>query len=1368
MARVPVLIARARRHPMLTAALLAVALVAILIMAARVWITSDSGRRFVESQINGRNVAGYGRIAVAGLDGDPLSVARLNRLTITDSEGIWIEFEDVRLEWSPYRLFDRTIDIESLEIANARVVRRPVRQPQPAGEGVHWSLRLGRFSLDTISIEEGVAGVASQSSVAGSMQSDASEGSILTFALTPLGTGRDRIDLEATWGAGKQFELKLEAESPAGGTLGALAGVDATNGLELHATAAGTFDNAIGEARLTIAGNDAIMAAGKIEAGELVATARVDATGMPIPDDWRRVIGLGADVSLSATIKDGAATFLFDGQFASGDLDLAGEFVIAQRKLTGPLIVQADLSSLQPFSELPLGITLDGVVESVHDNPSFEGNVRAVNAGNPSLPFEALAGPVQVTLRGDDVSFRADLTALGALRENARAAAVMGPAPQLTARGVFTRSAGVLQLTEASLFLPRGNVSAAGTANTKDGTIDVSGAIDVELGALTDGVAGRAKGVYSAKGSPASINVSTTVGLSALSGFPQSLAPFFESASRLDVALAIEGANVTARSARFRSDGIDVRAAGALAGERAPNITFDGTQGLPLMLGDTFVDLARFQGAIARSSRGLQVSATSEGGSLKWGQRTVQNVSARADLTLSDGAISGPVEARGISDQTPVRVSGQLRQAPADMQLSELKGQIGPISFAGNVSQSSEDGLSVDVSGAANGLSLPVGSAETATFSLRAVQSDGAKLEILASVSGRGLNLEGFGPIDLIDAKVNSVGDGYAFKTLVKSSQRRRPLDVRLTGKASLEDGTLGGTLTIDGSALGSPISTRTPIVWQSGPSPALTADLALLGGTLRADMSGESRPTLGFELDALEGKALFAALGLPDVNATIGGRGSFQPMGDQPQGNFQLAASSEVSGLATSVEMALAGELDARALRLSGNAVYGGRLVLNGTGALPVRATQGRFVALNRSAPVQGMATLSGDLGALSTAAQAYDQDVGGNIQGRATVSGTLANLQVTATNQISDGKYELGLTGLHLVRLNITAGFGDGTLSVELSGSGANGGTLRANGEVRSGSGQIKAELVRLLIYERLGNRVRVSGPLAITETETERLISGTLAIDEARGSLDSLPSSRTRPLEVRWKEDVAIEEARPVLEKPLRIDIRAESSRRIFVTGRGLSSEWGIDMRATGTPTAPSLNGTATLVRGELDLAGRPFLFDRGVVRFDGPVENARVDLSAVRSVNGFSARMDMTGPPAAPRFAFTSSPELPQDEILSRLLFGRSSIDLSALEAAQLGASVARLTGQGSAFDPLGQLQAAIGLDRLSVGIDESGQTEVGVGQFIADSVYLELKSTGASGNAVALEWEPAPQIAVTSETRIDGDTRLSIRWKKDYD
>ena len=93
-------------------------------------------------------------------------------------------------------------------------------------------------------------------------------------------------------------------------------------------------------------------------------------------------------------------------------------------------------------------------------------------------------------------------------------------------------------------------------------------------------------------------------------------------------------------------------------------------------------------------------------------------------------------------------------------------------------------------------------------------------------------------------------------------------------------------------------------------------------------------------------------------------------------------------------------------------------------------------------------------------------------------------------------------------------------------------------------------------------------------------------------------------------------------------------------------------------------------------------------------------------------------------------------MPQDEILSQLLFNTSTSKLSPLQLAQIGAALASLSGATSGFDPLERLRTTFGLDRLSVGSDSSGNPTLQAGRYLARGVYVgaQQSATGSGTQA----------------------------------
>ena len=110
----------------------------------------------------------------------------------------------------------------------------------------------------------------------------------------------------------------------------------------------------------------------------------------------------------------------------------------------------------------------------------------------------------------------------------------------------------------------------------------------------------------------------------------------------------------------------------------------------------------------------------------------------------------------------------------------------------------------------------------------------------------------------------------------------------------------------------------------------------------------------------------------------------------------------------------------------------------------------------------------------------------------------------------------------------------------------------------------------------------------------------------------------------------------------------------------------------------------------------------------------------------------ATLTVSGSASDPKIMLSSVPEMPQDEILAQILFGTSTSKLSPLQLAQIATALASLSGAAPGFDPLDSIRTSLGLDRLSVGSDASGNPTLQAGRYIARGVYVGAQQS-ASGS-----------------------------------
>jgi translocation and assembly module TamB len=307
--------------------------------------------------------------------------------------------------------------------------------------------------------------------------------------------------------------------------------------------------------------------------------------------------------------------------------------------------------------------------------------------------------------------------------------------------------------------------------------------------------------------------------------------------------------------------------------------------------------------------------------------------------------------------------------------------------------------------------------------------------------------------------------------------------------------------------------------------------------------------------------------------------------------------------------------------------------------------------------------------------------------------------------------------------------------------------------------------------LIDNNLGS-ANASGQATIDRAANGAIrLTGALTIDRADIAANPPIPSGVVPMdviEINKPVDLAAEiEGATERQAPIALDVTMKAPSRVFLKGRGLNVEMSLDAHVTGNTNDPQLSGTARVVRGDYDFAGKRFQFDnRGVIYLGSTPQTIRVDLTAVRDDPALTAVVRIQGTAAKPKITLTSSPVLPTDEVLSQVLFGSSASQLSTGEAAQLASALSTLAS-GGGFDVIGGLRNFARLDRLAFGGDAAGGMTVSGGKYLTDNVYLELTGGGREGAATSVEWRVKKTLSFVSRVTRQGDTRLSVRWRRDY-
>jgi len=293
------------------------------------------------------------------------------------------------------------------------------------------------------------------------------------------------------------------------------------------------------------------------------------------------------------------------------------------------------------------------------------------------------------------------------------------------------------------------------------------------------------------------------------------------------------------------------------------------------------------------------------------------------------------------------------------------------------------------------------------------------------------------------------------------------------------------------------------------------------------------------------------------------------------------------------------------------------------------------------------------------------------------------------------------------------------------------------------------------------------RLDADVRLTGTLRERLqVGGSIDLRRAViGIPNSLPAN-VAVLDVRRPGQAPPAPAAHRL--VIGLDLRMHAPREVLVQGRGLNAELGGDLHLGGTTEEPRIEGGFEMIRGTFALSGSTLTFTKGEVSFNGVGLKGRIDptldFTAQSTVADATATLHITGLADAPQFELSSTPPLPQDEILARLLFGESAAQLTTLQVAEIGVALASLSGVGGGGpNPLVKVQKALGLDRLSVGSAsngntggaQSGGTSVEAGRYVSSRVFVGAKQSTTGFSQVEVDVDLSKHLKL--QTRLGNGT-----------
>ncbi len=1365
----------------------------LLIGITLAWLHTGSGRNFIAERIARVAPASGLKIEVGRIEGSVLWSSTLFDVKFRDADNkLFLEVPEIDLNWRPIKFFFSGLDVRYLVLHGGTLFAAPRLEPGDPEAPIlpDFDIRVDRFTIDDMKVAQGLLG--EERTINFRAKADIQDGRVLFDGDGQLGGGdllRALVDAEPD---GERFNLDLDYRAPAGGLLATLIGSEDDTRARLIGR--GTWSKWDG-AFLATQGDERI-GAFKIynRSGRYAISGQARpggyVTGMPAAA-LGEVVSIGATGTLEDSVLDGAFALRGRGATADGDgaIDLADnafdelqlKIALLDKDLFGPgvtlrdAVVNATLNG--PFSGMNVpfdlavghadvsgtrmvGIAQRGVLayDGTRWTLPLDASVRRITSGNamvdPRLVNGRLTGTVFLTgndLRSDNLRVR-----------------FPGLWADLTLRGDVARGGYALA----------GPVEMRGLALENLGTVDAGAKIRFSVGngvpwRLAANFTGRMPRVTNETlanlaGDNIRFNGGVTLGGARPIIFDRTRLTASKLSLELNGRVEPNGRTSVAGNGRHVDYGpFTVEA--AMEGD-GPHATLVFANPYPAAgLSDVRVALAPTPDGFAIETEGgsmlgpfsgLIDLTMPEGGPTQIGinQFEIASTSITGALTLADGAVDGTLAlsgggVNGTVALTP-RTGGQAFEVvlaahnalfPGPTPLGIAQADINASGFIGQGEWT--------VQGTARAAGINYGTLFIGRLAAEAQVANGTGTFQAALTGRRGsrfsLELTGDASPDRI--AVAARGD-YAGRAIVMP--RRAVLTKTNDGGWALQ---------------------QTQLSFGNG----YTIAEGRFGGTEPA------QGTIGLVRMPLSLIDVFA--GDVGVGGTVSGLIELSA-GDNgvPVGEARLKVNSLTrSGLVLSsrpIDVALVSRLtedrfQTRAV-LKNEGQTRGRLQslisnLPETGGFAERLYAGNLVAQLR---------FNGPADALWRLSTVEVFDVTGNIRVAADVTGTLEQPVVRGSLAGDDLRIQSAITGSDVrsvrargtfagSRLNLTsfAGVtdGDGTVSgsgfVDLS-------------DMTGGRGpridlRIAARDAEVVDLANMG--ARVTGPIRIVSSGVGGTIAGRLQVRNARWKLgmaaatQELPNVRTREINLPPDRAPAIAPS-----AAWRYLIDATAPGGIDVDGMGLDSEWSGEIRLRGNTAAPRIGGEVRVVprQGYYEFAGTRFEITRGVIDFDESTEiNPRLNIRAETEVDDLSVVVSVTGTATQPIIDFSSNPALPEEELLSRLLFGDSITNLSATDALQLGAAIASLRG-GGGMDPINKLRSSIGLDRLRIvaadpALDRG--TAIAMGKTFGRRFYVEIVTDGRGYNATELEFRLTGWLSLLASVNTLGRNSVGAEYSRDY-
>ena len=1375
----------------------------LLLALFLIGLNSDAGRRFVVTQIEKYEFENGMTIGIGRLDGSLYGQMIIRNFTLSDPKGVFLASPEVRVDWRPLRYLANHVDVRSATAATMTMRKLPEFKVVPdTGEPLlpDLDIDVGLVRVDRFVFEPPVAGERQIAKLDGKIAIADRRAQVSANAETIAGGAGQgdalKLILDAVPEANR-LAVNLDVTAPEGGVLAAMGGFKETLTAKLDGGGDwkawnGNLTANLGAAplaRVVLTGRDGTFAAkGTAQAARLFADGPV-----------AEILGSETAIDLTARLNERKAAI--DGRLSSDAAQLGisgGVNLGASRYET----LQLAVNILRPAAIAPevraSGLRATATLDGAFALPTVEYQANANSLAFNDIIVEGLALAGKARVDADQIVIP-----------------VVGKATRI--RGLDTVAGGTLVAVrlDGDLAYSNGRIL-SDNLRLRSPRIDAKAIViaDLNKGFYTGAIDGRINdyriesvGIFDVD-TDADLKTAPRGGFEIVGNVRARSTRLFNSGVR-----DFLGGSATASSAvRYGTDGI-IRFSNLRLS--APRLRVTGGQGSYAPNGQ--IRLTARANSADYGPVGVQLAGTiSDPRAVVTASRPGLGIGLANLVAKINGAPNGyRLAATGDTDYGPLLADVVLLTAKGPLTIDVERGDLSGIGFNGRLVKSDAGPFVGQLNASGQGLGglvrlTAAGQYQAVAINVRAnnvVLPGAAKLAVGSAI---------------VDADVTLYDTPHVVADIQIADTQIREYDIAVgrakidyrnrTGQAqALVEGTSGVPFRIAANADLQPKLWRASVQGRAtGINFRTTSPARIIPGADGYELlptnvnlgRGSSARVAGRFGDGIMIQSRLERVNMAILNAVypdmgLGGRATgsldFEQANSEsfPRADARLTITDFTRTTAASVSQPVDVNFAGKLLADGGEA----RAVMRKRGSVigrvqaslrPLGAGAGTWTERLMAAPLGGGIRYNGPADTLYSFVGPATQHVSGPIAVAADFSCSVSDPCLEGVIRGKDMVYENQAYGTRLTNMVVNGRFTGNRLEIEQLTASAGDGTIQAKGFISLASADgypmnISATLDNARLAKSENIAARATGSLTLEKVAGQTaLLSGSLRLPETRyriiregaAQVPVLTGVRRKPPAGRQRiSGDGLAAVGGSLFDLIRLDIALKAPDEIYVSGMGLESEWKADVVLRGTTQDPRVTGEIELVRGTLGFAGRSFELQEGYVTFPtGEAFDPAIRLLASDTIETVTVSISVTGRASNPQIAFSSVPGLPQDEIVSRILFGDSITTLSPLQAVQLASSLNTLSSGGGGLSPLGSLQSATGIDRLRVlGPDDTvGRgAALAAGQYITKDIYLEVITDARGYTATQLEISLTPALSLLSQAGGSGGSNLSIRYRKDY-